>query len=95
MGTESTTEIISLLKDVQKQLNYLEKKIDALSRQSGGRTSPGKNYTSPSRYTEKNSSPFAGFKKTRTSRPGGNKRSTPGSTYPKKNQEFRPKKDKK
>ncbi len=84
---ESETEIIALLKDMQRRLNYLEKKIDALSRPSGAQS-----YSPAARIAHKEGGAFAKFKNKRSGRQAGSKRGIPGGTYPKKNQSYKPKK---
>ena len=46
MTQNSDSEVISLLKDLQKRMTYLEKKIDLLSGTSAGRTSKSQNHSS-------------------------------------------------
>lgn len=94
MGPEMETEIITLLKDLQKQLGYLEKKIDALSRTSGRPSSPGRSPAMDTRFADRDGGAFASFKKRGPGRPAEKGRGLPGSSYPKKNQTFKPKKKK-
>ncbi len=46
MEEHSESEVISLLKDLQKQITYLGRKIDQLSSASSGRTSKSQHYSS-------------------------------------------------
>ncbi|MBZ0165696.1 MAG: hypothetical protein K8I00_02740, partial [Candidatus Omnitrophica bacterium] len=93
MSPESEAEILTLLKDVQKRLTYLEKKIDTLVKQPSDRAASPRSYSPMSRsYAgagrpyEKRESSF-GMKKARPGKPAGKKRSDVGRVFPKKNQE--------
>ena len=96
MEQESENEIISLIKDVQKRLIYLEKKIDLLSAQASEITSRGKNYGPPSktygkpqRFGDKRESRF-GAPSTRSGRSFKKKRGDKDQGFSKRRKPFKP-----
>lgn len=96
MGTEGEAEIISLLKDLQKRMVYLEKKIDLLASPSPERPSRGKSYPSASRsygkpqsYHEAGEGRF-GAKGARPGRSFEDRRSEAGRGFPKGKKMFSP-----
>lgn len=89
MSRTNDADLTSLIKDLQKQIHYLEKKVDILIAQSGGggRSSSMGSIGSakPKRFGPKG--PKVGFGNSRSS--SGHGAST-GSTYPKKNESYNP-----
>lgn len=81
MANEVEFQIISLLKDLQKRITYLEKKIDMLVGQSTERSSKVKSYSQaprtyggPKRYNDNRESSF-GTKNAQTGRYKDNRES--------------------
>ena len=96
MEREDKSEIIFLIKDMQKRMSYLEKKIDILIGRSTERSSSAKRYSQtsrtyggPQRYNNTSKSHF-GTKSTRTSRSVVRKRSNEDRGFPKENKTFNP-----
>ena len=96
MDQEANETIISLIKDLQKQITYLERKIDTLVAQSAGRSSGQRNYSSPSRgygeqrrYDNSRASHY-GPKPAASGHSFDKKRSEEGGRYVEKKRPFRP-----
>ena len=49
MEQDADSKVIALIQELQKQVGYLEKKIDMLVAQGAGRSSTGRSYAPPSR----------------------------------------------
>jgi len=88
MDQESNETVISLIKELQKQITYLERKIDTLVAQSAQRPSAPKTYGAPKRNFEER--PRYGASRERTYGQGGQQRRDEGSRYVKKDKPFRP-----
>ena len=88
MGHDHEEEVITLLKDIQRRLTYLEKKVDALSAGSLDRkSSRDRNYSSssPSRFSAgTRPSPGGSRYKSKHESAYGEKESSPSKWYDKK-----------
>jgi len=96
MDSEIESEIITLIKDLQTRIMYLEKKINILISQSSDRSSSPKSYSpgshsygKPQRYSDNRENRF-GAKGVRSGRPYDKKRSEEGRGYPKKRKPYTP-----
>ena len=96
MEQDADSKVISLIQELQKQVGYLEKKIDMLVAQSAGRSSPGKSYSSSSRnygqhqrYGNPRGNSFES-KHTSSGHSYGKKRGDEHERYTEKKRPFRP-----
>jgi len=82
---QADSNVISLIKELQKQITYLERKIDTLIAQSAGRSSGARNYSPSSRS-------YGKPQRYEGSRPSsfGHKRSEEGGRYQERKKPFRP-----
>jgi len=88
MGHDHQEEVITLLKDIQRRVIYLEKKVDALSASSSDRkSSRDRNYSSssPSQFSAgTRPSPGGSRYKSKHESVYGDKESSPSRWYDKK-----------
>lgn len=97
MDQNNESEIIALIKDLQKQVAGLEKKIDQLSKRPAERSAHTKNYgpsartyAGSQRYNSTDKNRY-GSKNARPGRPDAKKRNDSARVaYPKKNQTYNP-----
>lgn len=98
MAQEVESQIVSLLRDLKRQVTYLEKKIDMLVDQPTVRPSSAKSYSQaprtygggPKRYNKDNRENSFGMKNAQTGRSFEKNRSDEGRGFPKKNKPFNP-----
>jgi hypothetical protein len=93
---QAEANVVSLIKELQKQITYLERKIDTLIAQSGSRQPGPRNYSRPSRgYGERkpyDNARGGGFtpKHFSSGRSYDKKRGDEGGRYQERKKPFRP-----